>query len=277
MSTVWIDFGWIILDVAFCLYVELELHPLTATEWILGAGGLLIAIGSLVASFIELRQRDSEKAAADLAHAKESHELKELLASEAAKNAVRFDFTTQIGFESVRRFQEVTHTTQQPIASSLLAGTEQIEHLRTTVAQLQNQVASQSRRFLSDEQVQILIDELAPTSASESFSVQVTYNSANGEVEEYARQFWGISSIARNVFFGLTPTDEIAMDLKGIVIRVKDLESPPPKARILSRALKKAGIAHKFVSRSVLFVSMQVPDDYVDLGIGRRESKENPN
>ncbi len=31
--SMWIDCLWIALDVAFCVYVEIELHSLTSPEW----------------------------------------------------------------------------------------------------------------------------------------------------------------------------------------------------------------------------------------------------
>jgi hypothetical protein len=64
------------------------------------------------------------------------------------------------------------------------------------------------------------------------------------------------------------------MDLQGLVIRVKNAASPPPKALLLSHALNKAGISHKVVTRTGLYEGMQIPDDYFDLGIGRKALDE---
>lgn len=86
---IWIDCIWIVLDVAFCVYTEIELHPLTSTEWTLAGFGLLFAGASFVAEFLERE-----------AHAKEVGDMKLTAATGNANLSGKMDLVALLGGET---------------------------------------------------------------------------------------------------------------------------------------------------------------------------------
>ncbi|HTT74861.1 MAG TPA: hypothetical protein VMF50_02675 [Candidatus Binataceae bacterium] len=119
---IWIDCIWILFDVVFCVYTEIELHPLTHTEWILAGFGLLFAVASLVAEFVERE-----------AHTQEVNDIKLTLATGQATLSGKMDVIAMLGGETFHQLQAATQTRDKPVASVIEAAKVEIEELRAKV------------------------------------------------------------------------------------------------------------------------------------------------
>lgn len=269
MLTIWIDCAWIVVDLVFCLYVEIELHPLTPVEWILGGAGLMFALGVLLATFFDLRQEDRKEARAREAHLVETGKLMERLATAEAKVETRLDIVTQLGVESVHKLQALTHTTREPVVTSILAATSQIETLQQQVSDLQQR----QRRTLSVKQRHTLRDAVSVIKEhSPEFNFSIYYNWLDEEAQQYSLQF---AQILLNLGACAVPsgTQQINDQIEGVVIRIKNHNAPvpvPPQATRLSEALTKANIPHSFADRFPTNPTAPIRDDYFDLVIGRK-------
>jgi hypothetical protein len=128
------------------------------------------------------------------------------------------------------------------------------------IAALEMEIKRQARRQLSPEQMQIL----AEVGQKEEF-IQVRFNPADGEAEEYAKQFWGLG------FRAFFPSDSIPLTFKGVALRVKDTNRLPPIAEMLARALAKAGIPFIKETAQSPVPNGLLRDDHCELVIGRKE------
>ncbi len=122
-------FLWIVLGVAFSVVNEIWLHKMTPPEWILVGTGVVFAVSALIFEFREREATKDRERTASEAHLKEIADLRERLAANHAKLESKMDVNILLGAENVRRLQEVTHTTEQPVVSSLFAAVRRIEEL----------------------------------------------------------------------------------------------------------------------------------------------------
>jgi hypothetical protein len=122
-------FLWIVLGVAFSVVNEIWFHKMTPPEWILVGTGVVFAVLALIFEFREREATKDRERADSETHLKEIAELRERLAANHAKLEAKMDVNLLLGAENVHRLQEVTHTTQEPVASSLLAAVQRIEEL----------------------------------------------------------------------------------------------------------------------------------------------------
>ncbi len=257
-------FAWFLWDVGYAVYCESWGHPLTAGEWLWAASGAIFAVLAMIYEFKEKIADANNEASVRETHLKEIGGLKERLAASHGYQRAGFEHLSE-GITTV--LGEMRSPT-----FDMRVAVSQIEALTKTVSSLKTEVKSQRRRSLTKQQTDILISELT---SSEVFNVTIVFNSSNAEAEEYARQFWGING-AGNIYFGLTPTNEVPATLEGLVIRLKDHNLPlPPRALRLSNALNKAKIPHRFVNRFAAQPAFPVSDDYFDLAVGRKSDIEN--
>src|SRR6516225_3008853 len=85
MSVIFSLLGWILWDVAFSVYTEVEVRNLTPPEWILAGSGVAIAVLALVFEFRERETQSDKEHQAQEAHLREISGLHERLASQSGK------------------------------------------------------------------------------------------------------------------------------------------------------------------------------------------------
>jgi hypothetical protein len=138
MSVVFSLFLWIVWDVAFSVCTEIEVRQLTPPEWILAGTGIVFAVLALIFEFREREKESKTEATSRETHLKEISEIKERLASSAAKSDAKLDVVAMLGVETVRGLQDVTQTTGEPIAKTIQMATEKIQTLQGEVSDLRS-------------------------------------------------------------------------------------------------------------------------------------------
>lgn len=104
--SIWIDCVWILLDVVFCVYVETELHPLTDTEWILAAAGVLFALSALVAEFLDREARAKADFQQRQDHSDEVAQLRRQIESGQSYQSGKLDTIAQLSGTVLERLGE---------------------------------------------------------------------------------------------------------------------------------------------------------------------------
>jgi hypothetical protein len=154
---------------------------------------------------------------------------------------------------------------------------KEVRELAQQLEQTKADLASQRRRTLSSEQREILSAACAAdlrANPTEPLRFGVYYNLWNTEAGEYAINLCEIfSSAGMSGVPTSTNEAEIASNLEGVIIRMKDVRTPPNGATRLSALLKKGLISHG--SRALNGPrSFPIKEDYFDLVIGRSSAPQ---
>jgi hypothetical protein len=131
---IWITSLWILLDVAFCVYTEIELHPLTSTEWILAGSGVLVAVGALIAAFFD---RES--------HAKEVREFQRLIQTGQAHQSGKMEVLAIFQALSLKGLAGNTRTSDALPVNSI--SDEQIEKSKNEIEDLRRRPNKEFSRW----------------------------------------------------------------------------------------------------------------------------------
>jgi len=214
---IWITSLWVLLDTAFCLYTEIELHPLTATEWILAGASLLFAVGALIAEFLERE-----------AHAKEIGDIKLGQATGHANLSGKLDVMALVGGETFRQLQAVTQTNDKPVRAVIEAATLKIELLTKQVSLLNEtsrHVTSEQRRRFGRALPFVLPEEFNRPFSSGYLGVRITHGSTV-EAKNYAEE---LMRLFGEYAITTTLTEEVtheSLNVRGLRVLIADPSNP---------------------------------------------------
>jgi hypothetical protein len=260
MAVIFSLFLWILWDVAFAVYTEIAVHKLTSPEWILAGTGILIAVAALIFEFREREATTRREHCDHISRLKAESEFKQRLAASDGKIETRLDVVTQLGIESVRKLQVVTHTADQSIGSSILAATSQIAVLTEQVTELTEatrHITPDQRRRFGQALPQVLPELFARSPQFEYHGVRVTYGStieAQNYAEEISRLFGehGLTTSTLGEF-----TRE-SLNISGLRILIVDPSNPTANDRKTLALLDAAGIEYKIEQRATEFPNITV-------------------
>lgn len=179
-----------------------------------------------------------------------------------------------LGGETFRRLEALaTETTGNSVPTVIKAATSKIEALEQQLSDLRRGQG----RTLSAKQRNVLRDAInAIRQDAPTFRFSICHNWLNEEAQQYARQFAQVL-IPLNACGVPISTQEVADDLEGLVIRIKDHKASvpvPPNAMKLWTALSKAAIPCRFDNRYPTPPPFPLDDNYFDLAVGRKGDNE---
>jgi len=116
--------------------------------------------------------------------------------------------------------------------------------LRNDIAELKAELERQKPRILTEEQRKTFVDLLKPAlwAIPDWRGVQYRVRPDNPEAVDYAAQFIATLYPAGLSAGAFMFSQDIALDLRGLVIQVADTNRPPREATLLLETLQKAGI-----------------------------------
>lgn len=233
---VWISFLWFVWDVAFCVYTQIEVRPLTSPEWILAGSGAVCAVAVLVAEFLE---RES--------HAREVADARLTQATSHANLSGKLDLVALLGGRTFEKLAEVTNTSTSEAPTVVLAATTKIEALEKRIAELTEDtrhVTRDQRRRFAEAMPRVVPELFRSPPSFEYRGVRITHGStleAQNYAEELARLF---SEHAITVSRDLEYTDESlnVPGLRALIANPSDLTANDRKTLAL---LDAAGIKYE--------------------------------
>jgi hypothetical protein len=133
----WISAAWVVWEVAFAVYTQIWLHPLTTPEWIMAASGILFAFAILFAEFRGRLAREKQTADESFEHAKEVAEAKLDRATSHANLSGKVELAAILQNAQFQELRGVTNTTDQSVVTTIEVATTKIAQLEGKLSRIE--------------------------------------------------------------------------------------------------------------------------------------------